>query len=85
MAGRAGAAAAVAMPCWALAQQGPGAAGEEKPPAQATTADAPNIAWFYGDKPPVAQLRAFDAVVVEPDHGFDPSRAKTPRHSGSPT
>lgn len=72
------AAAAVAMPCWALAQQGPGAAGEEKPPVQATTADAPNIAWFYGDKPPVAQLRAFDAVVVEPDHGFDPSRAKTP-------
>lgn len=26
----------------------------------------------------MAQLRAFDAVVVEPDHGFDPSRARTP-------
>lgn len=67
------------MPCGAPAQQAPDAAtGEGALPAQAATAEAPNIAWFYGDKPPVAQLRAFDAVVVEPDHGFDPSRARTP-------
>lgn len=73
------AAVVVAMPCGAPAQQAPDAAtGEGALPAQAATAEAPNIAWFYGDKPPVAQLRAFDAVVVEPDHGFDPSRARTP-------
>jgi uncharacterized protein (TIGR01370 family) len=67
------------MPCRAVAQQAPGAAGEGLPSAQATVVGAPNIAWYYGDKPPVAQLRAFDVVVVEPDHGFEPAQFKTPK------
>ncbi|GCB03510.1 hypothetical protein PSUB009319_11410 [Ralstonia sp. SET104] len=58
----------------ALAQQTAGASGS----TPSASISAPNIAWYYGDKPPVGQLRAFDAVVVEPDHGFDPSQLKTP-------
>jgi hypothetical protein len=32
-----------------------------------------NVAFFDGDAPPVNQLQAFDAVVLDPSHGFDPS------------
>ncbi len=39
---------------------------------------APNIALYYGAHPPWDELRAFDVVVVEPDHGFDPQRLATP-------
>ena len=39
---------------------------------------APNIALYYGANPPWDELRAFDVVVVEPDHGFDPQRLATP-------
>jgi uncharacterized protein (TIGR01370 family) len=39
---------------------------------------APNIALYYGANPPWDELRAFDVVVVEPDHGFDPKRFATP-------
>lgn len=35
---------------------------------------APSIAFYYGAKPPVAELQAFDMVVVEPDSGFDPRK-----------
>jgi uncharacterized protein (TIGR01370 family) len=40
--------------------------------AGAALAGPPSIALFYGAKVPAAQLSAFDAVVVEPDSGFDP-------------
>lgn len=33
---------------------------------------APSVAFFYGDKPPMHDLRAFDWVVVEPGHLPDP-------------
>ena len=73
------AAAAVSMPCTTFAQQTPATTGSGASGVASTvSASAPNIAWYYGDKPPVAQLRAFDAVVVEPGHGFDPSQFKTP-------
>ncbi|MEW6318779.1 MAG: endo alpha-1,4 polygalactosaminidase, partial [Pseudomonadota bacterium] len=73
-------AATVSMPCVTLAQQAPATTGSGALGVTASVSvNAPNIAWFYGDKPPVAQLRAFDAVVVEPDHGFDPSQFKTPK------
>ncbi|MDF6465628.1 hypothetical protein NLO50_25100, partial [Escherichia coli] len=73
-------AATVSMPCVTLAQQAPATTGSGASGVTASVSvNAPNIAWFYGDKPPVAQLRAFDAVVVEPDHGFDPSQFKTPK------
>lgn len=32
----------------------------------------PTVALYYGLTPPVAALSAFDAVVIEPDSGFDP-------------
>ena len=64
----------VCMPWAARAQQTAGASEN----TSSAAASAPNIAWYYGDKPPVGQLRAFDAVVVEPDHGFDPSQFQTP-------
>jgi polysaccharide biosynthesis protein PelA len=32
-----------------------------------------NVAFFDGDVPPVGLLQAFDAVVLDPSHGFDPS------------
>lgn len=31
-----------------------------------------DIAWHYGSKPPLAMLKIFDIVVVEPDHGHSP-------------
>jgi uncharacterized protein (TIGR01370 family) len=34
---------------------------------------APSIAFFYAANPPLDELRAFDLVVVEPDHGHDPA------------
>ena len=73
------AATIVAMPCVTLAQQASTTTGSgASQVASSVLASAPNIAWYYGDKPPVAQLRAFDAVVIEPDHGFDPAQFKTP-------
>jgi polysaccharide biosynthesis protein PelA len=38
----------------------------------------PAVALFYGEKAPLAELKAFDIVVVEPDHGYDPLRYHTP-------
>ena len=32
-----------------------------------------NVAFFDGAQPPIAQLQAFDAVVLDPSRGFDPS------------
>jgi hypothetical protein len=29
----------------------------------------PSVALFYGENPPWDELRAFDVVVVDPDHG----------------
>ncbi len=36
----------------------------------------PNIAFFYGAKPPWAELQAFDLVVVDPGHVPDPALPK---------
>jgi hypothetical protein len=36
-------------------------------------AQQPSVAFFYGDRPPMNELRAFDWVVVEPGHLPDPS------------
>lgn len=36
-------------------------------------AQQPSVAFFYGDHPPMNELRAFDWVVVEPGHLSDPS------------
>jgi len=47
-------------------------------PFSAATAAAPsmpNIAFHYGQQPPVDMLQAFDIAVVEPDSGFDPVKA----------
>jgi len=33
----------------------------------------PNLAFFYAANPPVGELQAFDAVVVDPATGFDPA------------
>ena len=38
----------------------------------------PSVALFYGRHAPLDELRAFDVVVVEPDHGYDPQAYKTP-------
>lgn len=40
----------------------------------------PSVALYYGDHPPLAELRAFDVAVVDPDHVSDPARF---RHPGS--
>lgn len=40
--------------------------------AHAATTPAPSIALHYGADPPLAQLRAFDIVVVDPDSRADP-------------
>lgn len=37
----------------------------------------PAVALFYGEKAPLAELKAFDIAVVEPDHGYDPVRYRT--------
>lgn len=39
---------------------------------------APSVALFYGKAAPLDELKAFDIVVVEPGHGFDPRRARHP-------
>lgn len=39
---------------------------------------APNVAFFYGANPPWDELRAYDVVVVEPEHGIDPKTVSTP-------
>lgn len=39
----------------------------------------PNVAFFYGANPPWDELKAFDVVVVEPDHLNDPKPHSTPR------
>lgn len=51
----------------------------QAPGASGTPAGAqPSIAFYYGAKPPVGELQAFDMVVVEPDSGFDPAQQATP-------
>lgn len=46
------------------------------PPSAAVVASAaaaqPNLAFFYAAQPPVGELQAFDAVVIDPATGFDP-------------
>ncbi|MFC5302109.1 bifunctional glycoside hydrolase 114/ polysaccharide deacetylase family protein [Azospira restricta] len=42
-------------------------------PAAGAT-QAPAVALFYGKDAPLAELKAFDIVVVDPDHGHDPQR-----------
>lgn len=42
------------------------------PSRQACAAPAPAIAFFYGASPPMAELGAFDAVVLEPAHAPQP-------------
>lgn len=39
---------------------------------------APSVALFYGKHAPLDELKAFDIVVVEPDHGFDPKKNRHP-------
>ena len=39
---------------------------------------APAVALYYGDATPLKEFRAFDIVVVEPDHGHDPRRDGRP-------
>ena len=39
----------------------------------------PNIALYYGADLPLDELRAFDIVVVEPDHRFDPTKLGSTR------
>ncbi len=43
--------------------------------AQAAATKLPSIALYYGEKPPLDELKAFDVVVVESDNpGLDPNR-----------
>jgi polysaccharide biosynthesis protein PelA len=41
--------------------------------AVAVRSPAPNLAFYYAANPPVELLQAFDAVVIDPASGFDPS------------
>ncbi|MGV2292882.1 sugar ABC transporter [Trinickia sp. YCB016] len=50
-------------------QAGAGAAVER---AHAST-QAPNLAFYDADQPPLDELQAFDAIVLDPASGFDPS------------
>ncbi len=43
-------------------------------PLSAALADTPTVALFYGPNAPLDELKAFDIVVVDPDHGDDPAR-----------
>jgi hypothetical protein len=43
--------------------------------ARAGAVSPGSVAFYYGAPVPVEQLSAFDAVVVEPDSGFDPTTA----------
>jgi hypothetical protein len=38
----------------------------------ASAKTAPSIALYYGHEAPLEDLKVFDIVVVEPDHGYDP-------------
>lgn len=38
----------------------------------------PAVALFYAANAPLAELKAFDIAVVEPDHGYNPVRYRTP-------
>ena len=40
----------------------------------AASAAVPSVAFHYGADAPLEDLKAFDIVVVEPGHGFDPKR-----------
>lgn len=40
---------------------------------------APNVALYYGANPPWEELKPFDVVVVEPEHGVDPRGARNAR------
>lgn len=40
-------------------------------------ATQPTVAFYYGAELPIDELRAFDVVVVEPDHGVDPRAYRT--------
>lgn len=40
--------------------------------AAAVQAGDPHVAFHYGRDAPLSELRAFDIVVVDPDHGHDP-------------
>jgi polysaccharide biosynthesis protein PelA len=42
-------------------------------------AASPNVAFFYGSNPPWDELKAFDVVVVEPEHNIDPKLHSSPR------
>ena len=54
------------------------AVGEAGPViAAGAAASSPTVAFYYGAELPVDELRAFDIVVVEPDHGFDPKAYRT--------
>lgn len=44
----------------------------------AAAPSAPSVALHYGADAPLELLKAFDIVVVEPDHGFDPKRYRKP-------
>lgn len=47
--------------------------------AASAQAASPAVALFYGDNPPWNELRAFDVVVVDPDHpGLDPAAHQHP-------
>ena len=35
------------------------------------------VALYYGNTIPIEEFKAFDIVVVEPDHGFDPNRFRS--------
>lgn len=41
--------------------------------SQSSAIVTPNIAFYDGENVPVDELQAFDAVVVDPSHGFDPA------------
>lgn len=47
-------------------------------PATSAPAAAPAVALFYGSAAPLDELKAFDVVVVDPDHGYDPKRFRKP-------
>lgn len=48
--------------------------------AEATTDRAPAVALYYGTNAPAVELKAFDIVVLDPDHHSDPVSFRT-RHS----
>src|SRR3954469_7660360 len=43
-----------------------------------THAASPNVAFFYGSNPPWDELKAFDVVVVEPDHAIGAAQYSSP-------